>query len=393
LSGGFRDRIRGLCIFRRRSPLRFGARELVRDMWRIYIARGVILAALIVLSGARHYLWVSLIALEFILWAKTYKVRAHEANIFRLTADERLYELAPGITYGYYFPARNIYGKDWVRPVKIGPLGLRVPEEGEQAPLSRDGLLVVGDSATFGEGVPFRDAYPAVIERELNKDASCHEHISVINAGVPGYNTVQAVASLPRLLSTFSPKVVILAVTLEDTLVWGPIEIGRDGEMVRLNAPARQKPREWLKRLSYILYDLSQVYRFWRMEGYLRDLFSDDYIGYRAWMDAVHRMGALCRSSSAIPIVVIIPALLKLESYVWRGVHARITDVCEDEGIYVIDPLPVVEGYRSRSLWVHPTDPHPSVETHGMIGREIASRLATFLDLSSCNIRPDEGLR
>ena len=361
--------------------MRCGFYELIRKQWRIYLVRAVILALLIWLVFPHHSLWIALVAVEALLWAVTFKTRAHESNIFRLTDDERLFEFVPSISYNYYYPARNIWGQDRVSHVVVGPLGLRVSEEGEQEPVSENRLLALGDSATLGEGVRFAEAYPKAMERALNTHLGRDGAVSVISAAVPGYNTAQAVASLPHLISEFKPRAVLLGVTLEDTLPWGRIEIGEDGEMRRLDAPFRHKVRENFKRLSYILYHISQVYRFVRIDEYTKSTFRDSYVGFRRWREAVGQMASLCRENQAMPIVVVVPGLWKLESgYPWKDIHARIRDVCEGEGIHVIDPLPAVEGYRSKSLWVHPTDVHANAEAHSILGQAIAAEIRPILE-------------
>jgi len=343
------------------------------------------LAILIWWLGRHFYLWLALIAIEAFLWAITFKTRAHEPNIFQLTSDGRLFEFVPGISFRYYYPARNLWGRDRVTEVRVGPHGLREPMCGGVGSTAATRLLFVGDSATFGEGVSFLEAYPAIVVEEL-KSSLGGDGFGVINAAVPGYNTCQAVASLPRLISQLAPAVVLLGVTMEDTLPWGRIEIGEDGEMRRLDAPFRHKVREYLKRLSYILYHLSQVYRFARIEEYTRCLFRQEFIGFRNWQEAVRRMASICRDAEVIPIVAIIPGLWKLESgYPWKGVHAIIRDSCESEGIFVADPLrdadmESLEGRRSKELWVHPTDLHPNAEAHGIIGRAIAAEIRPLLE-------------
>ncbi|MBN2209247.1 MAG: hypothetical protein JW759_08120 [Candidatus Coatesbacteria bacterium] len=377
--------IRDLCVFRDKSPLRFGLYELVRHQWRVYVVRALILTILIWQLGRHFHLWLALVAVEAFLWAITFKTRAHEPNIFRLTGDARLFEFVPGISFRYYYPARNLWGRDRAVEVRVGPQGLREPLSGGVDSTAATRILFIGDSATFGEGVSLHEAYPAVVVEEL-KSSLGGDGFAFLNAAVPGYNTCQAVASLPRLISRFVPAFVLLGVTMEDSLPWGRIEIGEDGEMMRLDAPLRHKVREYLKSLSYVLYHLSQVYRFARIEEYTRSLFRQEFVGFRKWQEAVGRMASICRDAKVIPIVAIIPGLWKLESgYPWRDVHAIIRDSCESEGIFVADPLrdadtESLEGRPSKELWVHPTDPHPNAEAHGIIGRAIAAEIRPLLE-------------
>ena len=109
------------------------------------------------------------------------------------------YALRPG------FRGREIaFTGEFDVPVEIGPGGLRThPHTAPPHP----SVLALGDSMTFGEGVPADRAWTAVLERETG--------VLVHNGGVPGHSTCQmeghARLLLPRLrprlvLVTFSPQ-------------------------------------------------------------------------------------------------------------------------------------------------------------------------------------------
>jgi hypothetical protein len=66
-------------------------------------------------------------------------------------------------------------------------------------------VLALGDSMTFGEGVPAGDAYPAVLEKTLG--------IRVYNGGVPGYGSPQMLGRLERLQPVLRPDAVLVALS------------------------------------------------------------------------------------------------------------------------------------------------------------------------------------
>ncbi|HYX24145.1 MAG TPA: hypothetical protein VFC23_08340 [Thermoanaerobaculia bacterium] len=84
-------------------------------------------------------------------------------------------------------------------PIAVDARGLR--EQPHPAP-PRPVVLAVGDSMTFGEGVPADRSYSAVLERESG--------VRVENAGVPGYSSRQMVARLRRFLPALRPAVVVM---------------------------------------------------------------------------------------------------------------------------------------------------------------------------------------
>jgi hypothetical protein len=84
-------------------------------------------------------------------------------------------------------------------PVAIDARGNRA--HGRFAP-SREHVLAVGDSLTFGEGVPVDAAFPALLERRLG--------LRVVNAGVPGYRSSQMAARARDLAAARRPELVLV---------------------------------------------------------------------------------------------------------------------------------------------------------------------------------------
>jgi len=89
----------------------------------------------------------------------------------------------------------------------MNSLGMRERELGEKG-THQVRILVLGDSFTFGTGVEAEDVYPRQIETTLH-DAR-HANVVVINAGVPGYGTLQETLWFERLVDVVKPDPVLL---------------------------------------------------------------------------------------------------------------------------------------------------------------------------------------
>lgn len=107
------------------------------------------------------------------------------------------YTLRPG------FRGREIaFTGEFETAVEIGRLGLR---EHPHTAGPRPSVLALGDSMTFGEGVPADRTWPAVLERESG--------IRVYNGGVPGYSTCQMTGRARALLPRLRPDFVVVALS------------------------------------------------------------------------------------------------------------------------------------------------------------------------------------
>lgn len=107
------------------------------------------------------------------------------------------YTLRPG------FRGREVApGDEFNVPAAVDTRGLR--DHPHTAP-PQPTVLAIGDSMTFGEGVPVGQAWPAVLEKASG--------VRVYNAGVPGYGSPQMVGRLRKLLPEIRPSRVVMALS------------------------------------------------------------------------------------------------------------------------------------------------------------------------------------
>lgn len=76
-------------------------------------------------------------------------------------------------------------------------------------------ILAIGDSCTWGGyGTDLEETYLKLLEKKLNERGS--KSFSVINAGVPGYNTLQEYLYLKERGINYEPNMILLTVALND---------------------------------------------------------------------------------------------------------------------------------------------------------------------------------
>ncbi|MEI8374477.1 MAG: GDSL-type esterase/lipase family protein [Planctomycetota bacterium] len=93
-------------------------------------------------------------------------------------------------------------------PVRTDAHGFRGGEPGTGNRV----VLCLGDSTTFGWKVEEADSYPNQLQARLNAAANSGKPWSVLNAGVPGYTSMQLRLLSEKLIHRWKPEVVIVCV-------------------------------------------------------------------------------------------------------------------------------------------------------------------------------------
>lgn len=98
--------------------------------------------------------------------------------------------------------------------VRINSAGLRDREHAMAKPDNVLRIAVLGDSFAEALQVPMKDAFWAVIEREIRGCAAVDgREPEVINFGVSGYGTAQELIMLRRRVWNYAPDIILLAIT------------------------------------------------------------------------------------------------------------------------------------------------------------------------------------
>jgi len=309
----------------------------------------------------------------------------------------RLYQLLPNYSAG----PGGAYGE---MEIKTNSIGLR-ERPLEELRRSKFRILAVGDSFTFGAGINRAQTWPAQLERALEKRL-LSSSITVINAGIFGYNLAQIRDHTEELLPEFSPKVAILGVfsggfdRLKDPYtIFGNIVIRQSeirqahlvkGGLVysRMNNPSLIAFDHWLETHSYfgaqLFHGLHGIYERARVlsnTGDRRDSPATQHQTperrfLREGLEEIRRMHK-ATNERGITLIVMLIASFDTVNRVSED-EERINDIvkawCLAEGILTFDPTRAL-GRSQSSLRLNLKDHHWTASANAIVGEEFAQYL------------------
>jgi len=263
---------------------------------------------------------------------------------------------APGSALGFrHEPGTHarLFGVD----VAINSRGFR---DAEIPPEKRPGetrVALLGDSVTFGWGVPYGSRFSEILERDWSRDG---RPLELVNTGHGNWNSAQEQAALAELLAD-DP--------LDGILQFWYIN---DAEPT---PPHRDAP--WYARLQLAIFvwaksDLLQR-RFGAKEGYedyYRDLYEDDAPGYGEFRRALERTGEIARSRGVPWVFVILPEFHAFPGP-FRDVYAHVAADAEAAGAIVVDVTDSFAGEDPAGIWVAHNDVHPNARGHALIAQAV----------------------
>jgi len=94
---------------------------------------------------------------------------------------------------------------------KFNSLGFRDREHTLTKDSNTFRIVVLGDSFSFAQGVPFEQSFPYLLEQKLNSNPNIQKKVELINLGMWGFGTDREYLTLKYIGLKFHPDLVILA--------------------------------------------------------------------------------------------------------------------------------------------------------------------------------------
>ncbi len=252
--------------------------------------------------------------------------------------------------------------------VVINSLGFRDREYAPDKPEGVFRIVALGDSITFGQGVPLESTYPAQIEALLNEKASNPDKFQVFNAGVQGYNTLQEAVVLRQKILPLRPDLIVL----------GFMETN-DPEIDSIEAYSMKKAMgkaSALLRIPLIAYLAERIERKATAEdhsNFTHEIYRPDGAPWQACMAALQEIRDLCAENDIGLIVVLFPCLYHED--IFQAEREQLKSALASLGIPYLETFPHILDIPASDLHVSETDHHPSAVVHRRFAELIAGRI------------------
>jgi len=242
---------------------------------------------------------------------------------------------------------------------------LRKPSRGRR-------VLILGDSFTFGLGVPNdEDTFPAILEITMNKQMvhSSINRIEVLNGGISGSLPSNWLRVYKKVSAKFDPDIVLIVFFLRDGTY---LKVRKEflkpilDEITRKNHLSFYYECFFTYRLLKDLLDRSKIST--RYTDSLKNAYIGDTKQTRAWhliQEHVLAIKSLAEKNSVEVGFVIFPILVGLnKNYPFMEICKHLEEFALSNGFQVHNLLPSFMGNYGPNLWVSSYDQHPNEKAH-----------------------------
>jgi len=233
--------------------------------------------------------------------------------------------------------------------VDINSHGHRSRETSIEKPSEVTRIMMLGDSLTFGWGVPSEDTVSTQLELLLN-DKKNKPPYEVINTGIGNTNTEMQIASFLDRGILFSPDIVVLNYFINDA---EPIPRPTKNVLMKYSA-AYVFFSLRLSSLSRKFFGGKQWYE------YYNDLYDEKSKSWQRTKSSISRLSEYCRLNGINLIIVSYPELHQLTPYPFKSVNTKLKNVANRLRVPFVDLVPSLQGEKEENLWVSRQDQHPN---------------------------------
>lgn len=300
------------------------------------------------------------------------------------------FRFAPGSQFYMCYEDAPRLNDDWLDEhgcveVRINRFGLR--ERDEITPDNKGAderrIVCLGDSFTFGWGVPVEQCWVRRLEDDLRRTG---DNVHTINCGMSGTLTVDEYWwGLQTRFGAFQPDIVVASIYLNDLIpsqglcVFDPADLTAPTGWLLLDYLRLAQARDpldldpainWVQLALDIPEDVGTAMGVYGADKPFSGMWSQgapqaSLVAMRDW----------CRQRNAILVVVLWPFLQGFgpgRQYPFRGLHELVGEYCASQGIPTLDLQPSLAQASADQLWVTPFDKHANPRAQALVTPAIA---------------------
>jgi lysophospholipase L1-like esterase len=301
-------------------------------------------------------------------------------------------------------------------------------------------IVVLGDSVTFGRGVPLESTYAKVLEDRLNREDRDGLRYEVLNLAVGGYNTRQQLELYKTKGRKYEPDLLVIGFILNDATsasshlaALGALSRKRQGTTTQERRSLEEFRERWRtdpefrKAMAEVregMPESQREKRAERREAYageppggsrlialvrdrLEQLRQEPQVRRHPWVartysnpetwrivsDSFEEFSRIAARDGVSVLVVVFPLLTDFESYEFVAVHEQIGNEARERGFEVLDLHERFRGQDVRRVRQSERDTvHPNSAGHRSIAQWIHEHLVASGLLHELKLRR-EGVR
>ncbi len=270
--------------------------------------------------------------------------------------------------HGYY--KANDY-TIWFNYNQFGSRWIAASEQ----PLEGTGVLLLGDSFTYGSGIRCEDTYAYRLQEKLR---AAGQAVTILNFGKSGANARTCLENYRTVKDRADHEIVLYALHLNDLIVFDTSYILRNQALDWPGARDSKFIEFILKRLNNYVGRQFKIKKLTSPEIYQAKY-------YHKNMAAIVDLKNQVQSEGKIFRVALLPIYIDLKKDTFRPVYNTIKQDLQAKGIEVFD---LTEGYRSysdNSMWIMPVDQHPNEKANDIIATDLTEAFQSLLSSGSIN--------
>jgi lysophospholipase L1-like esterase len=284
-------------------------------------------------------------------------------------------------------------------------------------------IVVLGDSVTFGRGVPLEGTYVKLLEERLNREERGGLRYEVLNLGVSGYNSRQQLEFYETKGRKYEPDLIVIGFVLNDTLpanrqleALAALADRRSGKTTQEQADWREFRKRWrtdprfresMNQLRSAVPDAQWEEHAARRKAAarkspggsrlialvrdrLKRLRQEAQVGRHPWVvrsysnpktwrivgDSFAGFSRISAKDGVPVLVVIFPLLTDFEDYAFVSIHEKVANEARERGLEVLDLYERFRGEDAESFRQSGQDTvHPNAQGHRSVAQWIYEHL------------------